>query len=256
MWAWMPVFAALASMLAMCAYRYIEVWTPLQRFYFKTYILTGLRSVGGMANSGHYELLAVTTKSGSHWASEGEVTEARTEAGRSTVALTREALKNGGLHLVLVTVQSDDGNLHHFLRQGIYRDQSLTVFLRPALWGGCGVLFVWPALTLLKEAVRARGRKPSVPKPASSLAFHRTNPTHGIRRDLTDDQPTVAVPKKHSPFLEARLTEVKADEQSKAVVTAASAGDDARRRIVQDEIKQEPEQKLSPKPARKERYFQ
>jgi hypothetical protein len=47
MWAWMPVFAALASMLAMCAYRYIEVWTPLQRFYFKTYILTGLRSVGG-----------------------------------------------------------------------------------------------------------------------------------------------------------------------------------------------------------------
>jgi hypothetical protein len=260
MWAWMPVFAALASMLAICAYRYIEVWTPLQRFYFKTYILTGLRSVGGMANSGHYELLAVTTKSGSHWASEGEVAEARTEAGRSTVALTQEALKNGGLHLVLVTVQSDDGNLHDFLRQRIYRDQSLAVFLRPALWGGLGVLFLWPAFTLLKEIVLARGRRDgrrsSVPEPASSLAFHRTNPTHGILRDLTDDKPTVAVPKKHSPFLEARLTDVKADEQPKAMVTAASAGDDARRRIVQDESKQEPEQKLSPKPARKERYFQ
>jgi hypothetical protein len=259
-WAWMPILAALASMLAICAYRYIEVWTPLQRFYFKTYILTDLPSVGGMVNSGHYELLAVTTKNGSHWASDGEVTETRTESGGTTVALTQEALKNGGLHLVLVTVQSDDGNLHDFLRQGIYRDQSLAVFLRPALWGGLGVLFLWPAFTLLKEVVRARGRRygrrSSVPEPASSLAFHRTNPSHGIRRDLTDDKPAVAVPKKHLPFIEARLTEVKPDEPPKVVTTAASAGDDARRKIMQDEIKQEPEHKLSQRPARKERYFQ
>jgi hypothetical protein len=256
----MPVFAALASMLAICAYRYIEAWTPLQRFYFKTYILTGLRSIGGMENSGHYELLAVTTKNGSHWASDVEVTEARTESGGTTVALTHEALKNGGLHLVLVTVQSDDGNLHDFLRQGIYRDQTLMFFLRPALWGGLGVLFLWPAFTLLNDVVvRARGRRhrrrSSVPEPASSLAFHRTNPAHGIRRDLTDDKPAVAVPKKQLPFLEARLTEVKPDDPPKVVKTLAGADDDARRKVM-DEIKQEPEHKLSRRPARKERYFQ
>jgi hypothetical protein len=259
-WVWMPVFAALASMLAICTYRYIEVWTLLQQFYFKTYILTGLRSVVGMANSGHYELLAVTTKNGSHWASDGELTEARTAAGERTVALTQETLKNGGLHLVLVTVQSDDGNLHDFLRQGIYRDQSLAVFLRPALWGALAVLFVWPAFTLLKEVVRARerrhGRRSSVPELASSLAFHRTNPTHGIRRDLTDDKPAVAVPKKQPTFIEARLTDVKPDDPPKVVTTAASGGDDARRKIMQGEIKQEPEHKLSRRLARKERYFQ
>ena len=41
-WTWMWVFVVLASMLAICAYRYIAVWTPLQRFYFKTYIRSGL----------------------------------------------------------------------------------------------------------------------------------------------------------------------------------------------------------------------
>jgi hypothetical protein len=256
----MPVFAALASMLAICAYGYIEAWTPLQRFYFKTYILTGLRSIGGMENSGHYELLAVTTKNGSHWASDVEVTEARTESGGTTVTLTQEALKNGGLRMVLVTVQSDDGNLHDFLRQGIYRDQSLAVFLRPALWGGFWVLFLWPAFTLLKAVVRAHRRRhrrrSSVSQPVSSLAFHRTNPSYGIRRELTDEKPTVAVPKKRLPFIEARLAEVQPDEPPKVVTTASSAGDDACRKIMQDEIKQEPEHKLSRRPARKERYFQ
>ena len=259
-WAWMPVFAALASMLAICAYRYIEVWTPLQRFYFKTYILTGLRSVGGMANSGHYELLAVTTKKGSHWASDEEVTEARTESGGTTVALTQEALKNGGFHLVLVTVQSDDGDLHDFLQQDIYRDQSLAVFLRPALWGGLGVLFLWPAFTLLKEVVRGRGRLrgrgAGVPKPASSLALHRTKSPRGIRCDLTNDKPAIAARENRPAFIETRL-EVKPDDPPNVVTTAAaSAGENARRNTLQDETRQEPERKSEPKPARKERYFQ
>ena len=260
-WAWMPVFAALASMLAICTYHYIEVWTPLQRFYFKTYILTGLGSVGGMANSRHYELLAVTTKNGSHWASDGEVTEGRTESGGTTVALTQEALKHGGLHLVLVTVQSDEGSLHDFLRQGIYRDQSLVVFLRPALWGGLGVLFLWPASTLLKEVVvrareRRHGRGSSVPEPATSLAYHRTNSSHGIRRDVTDDKPAVTVPRKHPPPMEAKLVEVKPNEPPRVVTTVASADDDARRKVLHDETRQEPEYKSKAKPARKERYFQ
>jgi len=256
----MPVVAALASMLAICAYRYIEVWTPLQRFYFKTYIFTGLRSVGGMANSGHYELLAVTTKNESHWASDGEVTEARTESGGRTLALTQDALKNGGLHLVLVTVQSEDGNLHDFLRQGIYQDQSLAVFLRPALWGGLGVLFLWSAFTLLKEAIRTRKRKVgqrlSVPEPILPQISTRQSSSHGIPWVWTDDKPSVITPKKHPPFTEAGLTEVKPDDPPRAVTTAASAGDDVRRKTMQDEIKPESQHKLNRKPARKERYFQ
>lgn len=258
-WVWMPLFVVLASMLAICTYHYIEVWTPLQRFYLKTYILTGLRSVGGMANSGHYELLAVTTKSGSHWASDAEVTEAKTVSGEATVALTQQALKQGGLHLVLVTVESDDANLHDFLRQGIYQDQTLTVLLRPALWSGLGVLFLWPASTLLKEAMSARGRRhgrrPSVPEPTSSLAFHRTNSPHVTRGDLIDVKPTPAVPK-HGPFIEPRFTKVKPDETPKVVKATSTAGDGTRPQVLRDKIPPEREHKLNRRPARKERYFQ
>jgi hypothetical protein len=73
---------------------------------------------------------------------------------------------------------------------------------------------------------------------------------------LTDDKPAVAVPKKRRPFIEARLTEVEPDEPPKVATTVARAGDDARRKTMQDEIKQEPEHKLNRRPARKERYFQ
>jgi len=146
---------------------------------------------------------------------------------------------------VLVTVESDDANLHEFLRQGIYQDQTLTVLLRPALWSGLGVLFLWPVSTLLREAMRTRGRRhgrgPSVPEPTSSLAFHRTNSPHVTRNDLIDDKPTLAAPN-HTPFIEPRLT--------------ATAGDSARPKVLQDKISAEPEHKLSRRPARKERYFQ
>jgi len=258
-WACMPIFAVLASMLATCTYRYIEVWTPLQRFYLKTYMFTGLRHARDMANSGHYELLAVTTKGGSHWASDGEVTEAETVSGEATLALTQQALKHGGLHLVLVTVESDDANLHDFLRQGIYQDQTLTVLVRPALWSGLGVLFLWPASTLLKDVVSARGRRhgrrPSVPDPASGPAFHRANPPHGLRADLVDDKPTPSV-RKHSPLIEPRLTKAKPDEPPKVMKATVTAGDGVHPKVLQDKTPAEPEHKLSRRPARKERYFQ
>jgi len=257
-WAWMPVLAALASMLAIGAYRYIEVWTPLQRFYFKTYMLTGLRSVGGKAKSRQYELLAVTTKNGSHWASDGEVSEARTESGRTTVALTQEARKNGGLHLALVTVESNDGNLHDFLWQGIYRGESLAVFLRPALWGGLGVLFLLPACTLFGEAVRAyrrrRGTRSNAPSPASPQSRIRQNLLRGAGPDPTYENSPVA-PLTRDVFSGVGPVNVE-PHAPRTVTTVASSADSARRKIMQDETRQEPERKSKRKPGRKERYFQ
>lgn len=259
-WAWMPVIVVLASMLAICTYHYIEVWTPLQRFYFKTYILTGLRSVGGKANSGHYEVLAVTMKNGSHWASDGEVTEARAESGGTTIALRQEALKNGGLHLVLVTVQSDDGNLYDFLRQAIYRDQSVVVLLRQALWGGLAVLFLWPTITLFGEAVGDYRLRQSRKLNASGLVSPQVlagrNPLHGAGLGPTHKNPPVAALAKRSMFRDTSPTKVEPHERPTVLKTTVSADDDAPQKIMQDEIKQEPEYKSKPKPARKERYFQ
>jgi len=256
----MPLFGALASMLAICTYRYVKVWTPLQRFYFATYVRSALRSAAGSAKNGQYELLAVTTKNGSHWASDGEVTEGSAESGGTTVSLTQEALKNGGLHLMLVAVQFDDGHLHNFLRQAIYEDQTLAILLRPSLWSGLVVLFLWPAFTLFKEAVgahgRSRGRRLDAPRLASPQVLTRKNPFHGGHPDPTYGNPSVATPTNHGVFRQATPTRVKPHEPRTAVRTAVSVDDDAHRKVQQNEIKQEPEHKSKSKPVRKERYFQ
>ena len=139
-WAWVPVFMALASMLAICTYRYIAVWTPLQRFYFITYVRSGLRSATTFARTGQYELLAVATKNRSHWACDGEVTEAKTESGEATVTLTLEARKTGALHLVLLPVLAEDAKMHGFLRHGINGDKRSPILCDPhcrALWRPC-----------------------------------------------------------------------------------------------------------------------
>jgi hypothetical protein len=65
--------------------------------------------------------MTVITKKGSHWASEGEVTEVTTASGETTLALTDEAVKIGDLRLVLEQVQADNGKLHEFLHSPLCR---------------------------------------------------------------------------------------------------------------------------------------
>jgi hypothetical protein len=253
----MPVFVALASMLAICTYRYIQVWTPLQRFYFTTYIRSALRSAASPSRTGEYELLAVTTKHGSHWASDGEVTEGKTASGEATLALTPKALKAGALHLVLAPVQANDAKIREFLRNAIYQDQTLTRFLQPALWGSLAALFFWLAFTLSKEATHRRrdGRSPNRPWFVSPQVFDRRN-HHAIDFELSAEElPVVGLPKKRPMFAE-RLSDVKPEDPPEAVAVAAKTDDALDRRVRQQEVKEDLEQKPSRRPARKERYFQ
>src|SRR3989442_45755 len=92
-WTWTAVFLALESVVPICAYRYTQTWTTLQRLYLKTYIRSGLRSVTSFAKSDRYQMLTVVMKKGSHLAAEGEVTEVKTESGETTLALTDDAVK-------------------------------------------------------------------------------------------------------------------------------------------------------------------
>jgi hypothetical protein len=253
----MAVLVALACMLAICTYRYIQVWTPLQRFYFTTYIRSALRSAASSARTGEYDLLAVTTKNGSHWASDGEVTEGKTASGEATLALTPKTLKAGALHLVLEPVQANDAKIREFLRNAIYGDQTLTRFLQPALWGSLAVLFFWLAFTLPKDATHRRreGRSPKGPLFVSPQVFDRRN-HHAIDFELSAEElPVVGLPKKHPMFVE-RHSEVRPEDRPKAVAVAEKTDGALDRRIRQQEVKEDPEKRPSRRPARKERYFQ
>lgn len=257
---WMWVFVVLASMLGICTYRYIEVWTPLQRFYLTTYIRSGLRSATASAKTGQYELLAVTMKNTSHWASDSEVTEAKTESGEATVRLTQEALKTGALHLVLLPVQADGAKMHEFLRHEIYQDQALTGLLRPALWGPLAALLLWLAFTLPKDAARGRGRQEGGrlkwPWLVLRQGFNRRNNSEGTGFELSGGKlPVVGLPKRCPTHIQGSI-EVKPEELRKAVATTPTAEVGVDRKIALHEKEQDRKHKLSPRPARKERYFQ
>lgn len=189
-WTWLAVSVALLSMGAICVYRYAEVWTPLQRFYVMTYIRSGLRSTTNFAKSDRYQMLTVITKKGSHWASDGEVTEVKTESGESTLALTDEALKIGDLRLVLHQVQADNAKLHEFLGHWVYQDQTLMDFLRPGLWGASGMFLVCLLVAIPKDAARSRerkeGRRLKGPELVTPRVFNRRNHSDGIGFELTE----------------------------------------------------------------------
>ena len=189
-WTWTAVFLALVSMVAICAYRYTKAWTPLQRFYLKTYVRSGLRSVTSFAKSDRYQMVTVITKKSSHWASEGEVIELKTESGETTLALTDEALKIGDLRLVLQQAQINSGKLHGFLGHWVYQDQTLMDFLRPALWGSLAVFLVCLAVAIPKDAARGRerreGRRLKGPELVTPRVFNRRNRSDGIGFELTE----------------------------------------------------------------------
>lgn len=189
-WTWTAVFLALVSMGAICAYRYTEVWTPLQRFYLKTYIRSGLRTVTSFAKSDRYQMLTAITKKSSHWAAEDEVTEVKTASGETTLALSDDAVKIGDLRLVLQQVQVNSGKLHEFLGHWVYQDQTFMDFLRPALWGGLAVLLVCLVLAIPKDNARDRerreGRRLKGPELVTPRLFNRRNRSDGIGFELTE----------------------------------------------------------------------
>ena len=207
-----------------------------------------------------YELLAVTTKNRSHWAYDGEVAEAKTEAGEATVALTQEALKTGDLHLVLLPVQADDTKMHEFLRHAIYRDQTLMGFLQPALWGTLAALLLWLAFTLGKDAARARERREGGRFKGWDLVsphvFNRRNHSDGMGFELSREKPPVVGLLKKRPTHFEGPVEVKSEEPTKPLTTALSAEDGVERKITRQEGEQGREHQLSRRPTRKERYFQ
>src|SRR5487761_772879 len=187
-WTIATVLLAVVSMAAVCSYRYAYVLTPLQKFYLTTFTRTGLRAGIGF-RTGHYVLLNVMDKKGSRLALDEEVIPVTTAKGETTFALSEEAVKLGDLRLAFQQGQYDNAKLHAFLDHWIYRDQSFTDFLKPALWGGLGVFFLALLIAIPKDAVRTRarkeGRRLKGPELVPVREFNRRNRSDGISFEQT-----------------------------------------------------------------------
>jgi type IV secretory pathway TraG/TraD family ATPase VirD4 len=175
-------FVALASVAAICAYRYERVLTPLQRHYLLTY--AGTPTAGALRKDGWYTLLAVVTRKDSRLAIDPDVEPVTTVAGESTFALTDEGVKTGAVKLEWQRERYDNAKLHTLLAHWIYNDQSLTDLAKPALWGGLGVFVVGLMVAIPKDAARKRerkeGRRLKGPELVTVAEFNRRNRSDGV----------------------------------------------------------------------------
>ncbi len=175
-------FVGLLSVFAIVGYRYMRVWTPLQRHYLTAYV--GTPVAGAFRTDGWYTLLMVVTSRDTRLALDNEVEPFVTEKAESTFTLTEEAIKTGDVKLEWRRARYDNAKLHEFLGHWIYQDQTLTDLAKPALWGGLGVLLVGLIVAIPKDAARKRirkhGRRLKGPELVTARAFNRRNRSDGI----------------------------------------------------------------------------
>lgn len=120
-------------------FRYKRAWTPLERHYFPDYL--GSQIVGVARDNGWYTLLQVVTRKGSRLALDSDVLPAVTESGKNSFALTKEALKHGALRLESHRGHYNNAEMHAFLGNLIYHNQTPMDLIRPALWAGLVLFF-------------------------------------------------------------------------------------------------------------------
>jgi hypothetical protein len=156
-------FLSVVATLGIQGFRCQRVWTPLERYYFGPYLASQIAGV--VRDNGSYTLLQVVTRKGSRLALDSDVATAFTETGENTFALTEEALRHGALRLEFHRSYCHNSEMHAYLGNWIYHNQSSMDLVRPALWAGLVLFFagLLPATYLdRKRSNELRyGKKPS-----------------------------------------------------------------------------------------------
>ncbi|MGB8475345.1 MAG: hypothetical protein WCE61_14780 [Candidatus Acidiferrum sp.] len=158
-------FLSAVATLGVQGFRCERVWTPLERHYLGAYLVSQI--AGLVRDNGWYTLLQVVTRKGSRLALESDVATAFTESGENTFALTEEALKHGAMRLEFHRSYCHNSEMHAYLGNWIYQNQTLMDLVRPALWAGLVLFFagLLPAIYLdRKRSIELRyGKRPSRP---------------------------------------------------------------------------------------------
>jgi hypothetical protein len=134
------VLLSTVAALGVQGFRYERVWTRLQRHYFVAYSVSWIAGVG--RDNGWYTLLQIVTHKGRRLALDSDVVAAVTERGENTFTLTEEALKHGAMRLEIHRTYCTNSEMHAYLGNWIYQNQTLMDLVRPALWAGLVLFFV------------------------------------------------------------------------------------------------------------------
>jgi len=183
-----PVSTLVALLLAFVAgigiftYRNVEVWTPLQQWYWIQY----LNTKNFPSPSGRYQVLSKLDRQGQHsMATDADVMPTPPH-GRQFIPfeLTQQARQAGAIQLVVDNVHYSSTQMKETLAGQIFGGQTPDDLLRPAWVGALGVFVLGLVLAMLRNRTRRRieepGRRLKGPEMVTVKEFNQWSGADGI----------------------------------------------------------------------------
>ncbi len=176
------VLLSVVATLGIQGFRYKRVWTPLERHYLPAYL--GSQVIRVVRENDAYTLLQVVSRKWSRLALDSDVVPAMSNSGENTFALTEEAVKHGALRLEFHRAYYRNAEIHAYLGNLIYQNQSLLGLVRPALWGGLVMFFagLLPATYLdhRRSIALRNGKKPRSLELIPAAQLNRKRSSRGM----------------------------------------------------------------------------
>jgi Type IV secretion-system coupling protein DNA-binding domain len=186
---------AFVAGIGIFTYENVEVWTPLQRWYWVQYSMTK-----NFPNpSGSYQVLSKLDRQGQHsMAMDADVTPAPSEVWPS-FALTAKARQAGAVALKVDTVRYTSAQMNRILAESIYAGQSPGDLIWPAWAGALGVFVLGLVLPIPRNRRRRQieegGCRLKGPEMVTVEEFNRRSGADGISFLTTQGRESLSIPR-------------------------------------------------------------
>lgn len=186
-----PMSFITASVLGLVAvlgagYYQVQQWTPLQSYWFRSYMWATLAPTMDIQHS-NYRLLVEVQGRQTFIPGERDVVSGGTRAENGRIiplALTEQAYRRGFRLVLLPSAKYDNLKIEEQLRHFVYGDQSLKQMAETPLWWGLGVFAGVFLFSIPRDIKRARDRREGVrlqgPELVTVAEFNRRLHSRGI----------------------------------------------------------------------------
>ncbi|MGA2233877.1 MAG: type IV secretion system DNA-binding domain-containing protein [Terriglobales bacterium] len=193
----MALVLAFVTGIGIFTYRNVEVWTPLQQWYWIQY----LNTKNFPSPRGDYQVLSKLDRQGEHSiATDADVMTAPLQGWPPfPFALTAKARQAGAVALKVETVHYTSAQMNQMLAEWIYADQSPDDLIRPAWVGALGAFALALVLAMLRNRTRRRieepGRRLKGPEMVTVKEFNLWSGADGISFLTTEGRESLSIPR-------------------------------------------------------------
>jgi len=188
---------AVVAGIGIFTYLNVEVWTPLQRWYWIQY----LNTKNFPSPSGDYQVLAKVDRHGQRRMAVDADVMAGAPQGRQLIpfALSQQAKQAGAVELVVDTVHYSSRQMNQILAKWIFDGQSPDDLIRPAWFGALGVFVLGFGLSIPRDRARRHmqedGRRLKGPQMVTVKEFNQWSGANGICFLTTKGRQTLSIPR-------------------------------------------------------------